>query len=214
MTIKDLARESGYSVGTVSRVLNDHTNVSDRARAAVMDVVRRRGFELNTNAKNLKQSRSNSILLIAIGCFVFTFLRSITRFLIHTIDLTTGLVEGDNLLVFYVFNELIPALSVLLLVVLPILLLVRNLMNKSGKILPIIAMAVNAVFMIMSIVNLPLPAIYRYILWSTLGVVDTTVGVVMMNWCGSVILLAGYVLTVSGSILSLLDRSKKVEEAV
>ena len=157
---------------------------------------------------------SNSILLIANGCFVFTFLRSITRFLIHTIDLTTGLVEGDNLLVFYVFNELIPALSVLLLVVLPILLLVRNLMNKSGKILPIIAMAVNAVFMIMSIVNLPLPAIYRYILWSTLGVVDTTVGVVMMNWCGSVILLAGYVLTVSGSILSLLDRSKKVEETL
>ena len=32
MTIKDLAAMTGYSVGTVSRALNDHPNVSDTAR--------------------------------------------------------------------------------------------------------------------------------------------------------------------------------------
>ena len=157
---------------------------------------------------------SNILLVMANGCFAVTFVRSLARFLIHIAAHTAGLVEGDNLLVFYVFNELIPALSVLLLLVLPILLLVRNFMNKSGKVLPILTMAVNAVFLIMSMVNLPLSAIYRYVLWSALGVVDTTVGVVMMNLCGSAMLLVGYALAVSGCILSLLGQSKKVEENV
>ena len=67
MTIKDLARESGYSLGTVSRVLNGHPNVSEKARKAVMAVVEAQGFELNSNAKNLKQSQSNSILMVVKG---------------------------------------------------------------------------------------------------------------------------------------------------
>ena len=32
MTIKDIARLSGYGVATVSRVLNDHPDVSDETR--------------------------------------------------------------------------------------------------------------------------------------------------------------------------------------
>ena len=67
MTIKDLARESGYSLGTVSRVLNGHPNVSEKARKAVMAVVEAQGFELNTNAKNLKQSHGDSILIVVKG---------------------------------------------------------------------------------------------------------------------------------------------------
>ena len=67
MTIKDLARESGYSLGTVSRVLNGHPNVSEKARKAVMAVVEAQGFELNANAKNLKQSHGDSILIVVKG---------------------------------------------------------------------------------------------------------------------------------------------------
>ena len=67
MTIKDLARESGYSLGTVSRVLNGHPNVSEKARRAVMAVVEAQGFELNSNAKNLKQSQGDSILIVVKG---------------------------------------------------------------------------------------------------------------------------------------------------
>ena len=36
MTIKDLARLSGYSVGTVSRALNGLPNVSEQARSAIL----------------------------------------------------------------------------------------------------------------------------------------------------------------------------------
>ena len=67
MTIKDLARLSGYSLGTVSRVLNNQPNVSEKARETIMAIVNEAGFELNTNAKNLKQQKSTSIAVIIKG---------------------------------------------------------------------------------------------------------------------------------------------------
>lgn len=44
MTIKDLATMTGYSVGTVSRVLNNHPNVSDTARETILRAVEECGF--------------------------------------------------------------------------------------------------------------------------------------------------------------------------
>ena len=67
MTIKDLAAMTGYSVGTVSRALNDHPNVSDTARKAILKAAKEQGFQLNVNAKQLKQSTSNNILVIVKG---------------------------------------------------------------------------------------------------------------------------------------------------
>ena len=67
MTIKDLAAKTGYAVGTVSRVLNDHPNVSEKARTAILAAVAESGFQLNTNAKQLKQTHANSILVILKG---------------------------------------------------------------------------------------------------------------------------------------------------
>ena len=67
MTIKDLAIKTGYAVGTVSRALNDHPNVSDKARKAILQAAQECGFELNVNAKQLKQSHSNTILVIVKG---------------------------------------------------------------------------------------------------------------------------------------------------
>ncbi len=64
MTIKDLAALSGYSLGTVSRVLNNQPHVSEKAREQIMAIVKEQGFELNTNARNLKQTHSNNILVI------------------------------------------------------------------------------------------------------------------------------------------------------
>ena len=50
MTIKDLARLSGYSLGTVSRVLNNQPNVSEKARQAILSIAQESGFELNESA--------------------------------------------------------------------------------------------------------------------------------------------------------------------
>jgi len=67
MTIKDLSAQTGYSVGTVSRVLNNQPNVSEKARKAILEAAHATGFQLNTNAKQLKQSHSNIILAIVKG---------------------------------------------------------------------------------------------------------------------------------------------------
>ena len=45
MTIKDIARESGYSVGTVSRTLNNSPAVSETARERIMAVVEKYHFQ-------------------------------------------------------------------------------------------------------------------------------------------------------------------------
>jgi LacI family transcriptional regulator len=67
MTIKDLAAQTGYSVGTISRVLNNQPNVSEKARAVILAAAEDCGFTLNSNAKNLKQQRSNAILAVVKG---------------------------------------------------------------------------------------------------------------------------------------------------
>lgn len=67
MTIKDIARESGYAVGTVSRVLNNQPGVSDEAKQKIMEVVDKYHFRLNSNAKLLKQQYNNGIAIIVKG---------------------------------------------------------------------------------------------------------------------------------------------------
>lgn len=67
MTIKDIARESGYAVGTVSRVLNNQPDVSEKARKRIMAVVEKYHFRLNNNAKHLKQQNNSGIAIIVKG---------------------------------------------------------------------------------------------------------------------------------------------------
>ena len=66
MTIKDLAKKTGYSVATVSRVLNNLPNVSSMAREEILRVVKQSGFQINTNAQQLKQ-HATSILVVVKG---------------------------------------------------------------------------------------------------------------------------------------------------
>lgn len=67
MTIKDLAKETGYGVATVSRVLNNHPNVSEKARRCILEAVEKSGFQINENAKQLKQQKATSILVVVKG---------------------------------------------------------------------------------------------------------------------------------------------------
>lgn len=67
MTIKDLAEKTGYGVATISRVLNNHPNVSEKARRIIMQAVEESGFQLNANAKQLKQQHATSILVVVKG---------------------------------------------------------------------------------------------------------------------------------------------------
>lgn len=67
VTIKDIARESGYSVSTVSRVLNNRNDVSPDARKKIEEVVVKFNFVPNNNAKHLKQNNSKAIGVLVKG---------------------------------------------------------------------------------------------------------------------------------------------------
>lgn len=67
VTIKDIARESGYSVSTVSRVLNHRRDVSPAAKKKIEEVVAQYNFVPNNNAKHLKQSISKTIAILVKG---------------------------------------------------------------------------------------------------------------------------------------------------
>lgn len=67
VTIKDIAKESGYSISTVSRVLNHRNDVSPDAKKKIEEVVEKFHFVPNNNAKHLKQNNSKAIGVLVKG---------------------------------------------------------------------------------------------------------------------------------------------------
>ena len=63
-TIKDLARESGYTVATVSRALNDSPLVAEDTRAKILKVAEEHGYIPNALAKNLVKKSASTVCVI------------------------------------------------------------------------------------------------------------------------------------------------------
>lgn len=66
-TIKEIAKLSGYSIGTVSRVINNNPHVSQVAREEISKIIKELDFEPNSNARVLKQKTNKQILVIVKG---------------------------------------------------------------------------------------------------------------------------------------------------
>src|SRR5437879_4594987 len=60
-TIRDVAREAGVSIATVSRVFNDSSLVSERTVAAVRSVAERLHYWPNGVARSLITSRTHAL---------------------------------------------------------------------------------------------------------------------------------------------------------
>lgn len=63
-TIKDVAREAGLAVGTVSRVLNNRGYISDEARRKVDEAMKKLHYHPNENARSLKKQKTNTVGVI------------------------------------------------------------------------------------------------------------------------------------------------------
>jgi LacI family transcriptional regulator len=64
LTLEEIARLSGVSRSTVSRVINHQPHVSDKVRTRVMKVVQETGYQPNLAARNLASNRSFMIGLV------------------------------------------------------------------------------------------------------------------------------------------------------
>ena len=60
-SIKDVAREAGVSIATVSRVLNDIDVVSEDTKKKVLDAIKKLGYRPNIVARSLKTQKTKTI---------------------------------------------------------------------------------------------------------------------------------------------------------
>jgi LacI family transcriptional regulator len=64
LTIRDVAREAGVSVSTVSRVLNDKDDVSSDTYSKVQTIIQQLGYASSLAAKGMRSRRTNVIGLV------------------------------------------------------------------------------------------------------------------------------------------------------
>ena len=60
-TIYEVAKVAGVSLATVSRVINNHSNVTEKTRKAVEDAIQRLGYKPSALAQGLANSSSTNI---------------------------------------------------------------------------------------------------------------------------------------------------------
>ncbi|MDM3872352.1 LacI family DNA-binding transcriptional regulator [Porticoccus sp. W117] len=63
-TLKDVAKEAGVAVSTVSYVINGTSSISDEVRKRVFDVIEKIGYLQNSSARTMRTGRSMSLGLI------------------------------------------------------------------------------------------------------------------------------------------------------
>lgn len=60
VTLKDIARATGFSVTTVSRALNDYDDVAEATKARINRVTREMGYYPSATARQLQKRRTDT----------------------------------------------------------------------------------------------------------------------------------------------------------
>lgn len=67
ITIKDIAKMCGVGVSTVSRAINNHPDINEETKAAIMKAIKENNYIPNNSARNLKRTDSNAIAVLIKG---------------------------------------------------------------------------------------------------------------------------------------------------
>ncbi len=109
VTIKDVARQAGISVTTVSRALNNHDDVAEVTRTRVQEIARTLNYHPNMAARNLQGNHAGAVGLVIplvlhrsydafwldfIGGMAATCASSGVDLLVSSADTATALVDG------------------------------------------------------------------------------------------------------------------------
>ena len=98
VTIKDVAREAGVAISTVSNVFNNADIVSEETKQKVLDAVEKLHYIPNMNAKLLKSNRKNTI-----GLFLTSLQGDFYKVLTQAIHLQCKL--NNYMLNIYISND-------------------------------------------------------------------------------------------------------------
>jgi len=100
VTIYDVAKAAGVGISTVSRVLNENTNVRAETRHRVLEAIEALGYKPNISARNLSRSHVQMVgvvLSYLTSPFQVTVLQGIERFLAQAgLDLTIFSMESPK----------------------------------------------------------------------------------------------------------------------
>lgn len=66
ITIKEVAKEAGVSIATVSKVINQKPYISEATRAHVIEVMERLNYHPNAQASNFARKKSENIIFLAV----------------------------------------------------------------------------------------------------------------------------------------------------
>lgn len=67
ITIKDIAKQCGVGVSTVSRAINNHPDINPETKKMIMEVIEQTGFIPNNSARNLKRTDAKCIAVLVKG---------------------------------------------------------------------------------------------------------------------------------------------------
>lgn len=67
ITIKDIAKQCGVGVSTVSRAINNHPDINPETKQRIMDIIKETGFVPNNSARNLKRTDAKTIAVLVKG---------------------------------------------------------------------------------------------------------------------------------------------------
>ncbi len=81
VTIKDVAKEAGVGVGTVSRYINGDSSIKTRNRILIDDAIKKLGYQVNLIAKSMKTQRT-----MTIGVVVHSFTNMFSMKVIENIE--------------------------------------------------------------------------------------------------------------------------------
>lgn len=67
ITIKDIAKQCGVGISTVSRAINNHPDINPETKEMIMRVIQENGFVPNNSARNLKRTDAKCIAVLVKG---------------------------------------------------------------------------------------------------------------------------------------------------
>ena len=144
----------------------------------------------------------NIVLLIGI---ILNSLYILLRLFKFVYDSVTVVPTFSIPIKYFATRDLVPILILLALIILPVVLLVLNLKNKSGKVLPIISAVMCGAIALVMVFSFVTPAIPQYLIYSKLGLVDTYFTIILhFITSGGILLFTGFALLTIGSIISLI----------
>ncbi len=89
VTIKDVAKEAGVSIATVSRVLNNSPRVNEETKKKVLEAIKKLGYSPNVVARSLaKKSLKTNVISIMVPFFTRDFFVEVLRGINNVISKT------------------------------------------------------------------------------------------------------------------------------